>query len=149
MPVMKSLRSFRLDSTDGHVLQVVSDKPIFVPEKLLSKALAAGMVVVDEVPDNIPDDIPDETPEVSDETSESPDDTPDETSEDEQEEEASFLNQALMLIITRGDESDFKGDGTPKVSRVNAELPPEADRVTATQVSDAFAELQESIDLAE
>lgn len=48
MPLMKSLRRFRLASLTGHVINFEPNKPINVPKAVLSEALAAGCALVDE-----------------------------------------------------------------------------------------------------
>jgi hypothetical protein len=142
MPYMKSLREFRLASTAGHVVQVHADRPTFIPDPLVPEALALGMVVVDE------DEISTELDETAEPVELIEEDDDGESGEEETSQEE-YLNQALMRIIVREDPDDFKGDGYPKVARVNAELPPEAERVSGTQVAEAFAVLQEDISLAD
>lgn len=48
MPLMKSLRRFRLASLTGHVINFEPNKPINVPKAVLTEALAAGCAIVDE-----------------------------------------------------------------------------------------------------
>ena len=77
---------------------------------------------------------------------------PAETTENEQVDDGEFrrlLNDALTKILVRNDPDDFKVDGMPKVNKVVAEMPLEAPRPTATEISDAYSELQEDISLAE
>ena len=54
-----------------------------------------------------------------------------ETKEPSPYEQAVALDEALLKIITRDDESDYKKDGTPKANVVVAELAPEIPRPTA------------------
>lgn len=134
MPMMKSLRSFRLASTTGHIIEVEAETPIYVAPAIYREAITAGMVEVDEA---IPQEPEAAEPIVVDETN---------TSEFDQE---AALTQALMRIITRSDESELKNNGVPKTHVVNKELPIEAERATSTQVDETFQKLQESIDLVE
>lgn len=47
MPLMKSLRTFRLATTSGHVVQFVANEPKEVPAAVLSEAMKHGCVPVD------------------------------------------------------------------------------------------------------
>ena len=155
MPVMKSLRAFRLASTaGGHVIEVEANTPVFIPDAIVSEALAAGMTPSD-APAPVAEAAPPAPPEtiVEDEEVELEDEDKVEDEEAAAAEAAAKqaveVEQAVLRLITRGDDNDFKADGTPKVNRVNAELPPEVDRATATQVAEVYERLQENVNLAE
>lgn len=47
MPMMHSLRSFRLSTTTGHVIQFVAKQPTYVPSVAVPEALRAGCAPVD------------------------------------------------------------------------------------------------------
>lgn len=47
MPMMHSLRTFRLPTTTGHVVQFVAKEPTFVPLAAVPEALRAGCVPVE------------------------------------------------------------------------------------------------------
>jgi hypothetical protein len=135
MPMMKSPFDTTINSTLGHCIHPRANEPIWVPPEIVPDAVAKGMSNVDVAPP-----VPVETPEEV--------VAPSET-DDNEALFATELDQALLRIITRKDESDFKKDLTPKVARVIAEMDPGCRRATATEVADAFARLQENINLAE
>lgn len=130
MPMMKSLYDLTLNGTHGHCIAMAANVPIWIPPEAQPQALSLGCQVADEQP--APEEIA----------------APAKT-EDNEAVFAVELDQAIIRIITRKDESDFKNDLTPKVARVIAEMDPGVRRATATEVSDAFLRLQENINLAE
>lgn len=147
MPVMKSLRAFRLATLSGHVIQVPANTPVHIPDGVMSQALAEGMVPTDEpiateavVPTAPP---PAEPPDLSDA------DLDDPVDEDEEPSVDALLEDAIRVVLERADPDDFKADGSPKANVVNAELPLHVDRVSATVVAEAFARMQDDISLAE
>ena len=132
MPLMKSQRDIRLSNTSGHCILVVKDKPVNIPPGLYEEAITSGMV---EVEGPAP-------------TSKEPEKT--ETTEQDPADRQAELDAAILKILTRNDEDDFKKDGTPKATKVVAELALEFEpRPTATEISDAYERLQENFDLAE
>ncbi len=136
MPMMKSLFDTTLNSTLGHCIPCKANVPAWIPPEIVPMAIERGMSVSDS-----PAPVPVEEPA---EQVVAPAETVDN--------EALFtveLDKALLKIITRNDESDFKKDLTPKVAKVIAEMDPGFRRATATEVSNAFEKLQENIDLAE
>ncbi len=134
MPMMKSPFAQTLSTLKGHCLIFEANVPQWVPPGIVSDAIARGIVEAGD----------DEAPEVV----VAPEETSD-NGEDGKEEFEVALDGALLRILTRSDPTDYKGDGTPKVVKVIAEMSPDLRNPTATEVSDAFRELQENIDLAE
>lgn len=130
--LMKSLRDIRLSNTSGHCINVVANEPKLIPKGLVQEALAHGMIEVEGGP----------------ELKTEPD--PDPPKEMDAEERIALLDQAVLKVLTRNDEDDFKKDGTPKATKVIAELDPEFEpRPNATEILDAFERLQENFDLVE
>jgi hypothetical protein len=87
---------------------------------------------------------------VDDEYVEPPVEAPAETTDNDSEDEfAVSLDQAILRLLTRNVDSDFKNDGRPKINAVVAEMDPDVRRPNATEVSDAFERLQENVNLAE
>ena len=131
MPMMKSPFAQTLSTLKGHCLIFEANVPQWVPPAIVSDAIARGIVEAGDA-----------------EVVVAPEETSD-NGEDDKEEFAVALDGALLRILTRSDPTDYKGDGTPKVVKVIAEMSPDLRNPTATEVSDAFRELQENIDLAE
>ena len=132
MPMMKSPYDLRLSSLTGHLIIFTAGEPIHVPDNVVSEALARGVVHSDAEPPVVEEVAAQE-----------------EVSDNGEDEFAGALKEALTRILLRDDASDLKSDGTPKVNKVVAEMDPEYRRPTATEIADAYAELQENIDLAE
>ena len=134
MPLMKSLRDVRLTNTSGHCIPVVANEPKNIPPDLYQVALASGMVECEKAP----------APIVEAEA----DDPADDEITGEAREKA--IEAAVLKLIVRNDEADFKADLTPKVTKVIVELGPEfTPRPTATEVLDAFNRAQDNMALAE
>jgi hypothetical protein len=128
--MMKSLYDLTINGTHGHCIPMEAGVPIWIPPEAQQQATGLGCIVDDESPSPVEIAAPAKT-------------------EDNEAIFAVELDQALLRIITRKDESDFKKDLTPKVARVIAEMDPGVRRATATEVSDAFSKLQENVDLSE
>jgi len=133
MPMMKSQYDQILSTPDGrYSITVKADVPVLIPPVAERYAKSQQMEVVGDAPP---------TPAVE---------APAETTDNEDEDEFSVtLDQAILRLLTRNEESDFKNDGTPKVNSVVEEIGPDVRRPTATEVSDSYQRLQENIDLAE
>lgn len=146
MPVMKSLRSFYFATTTGHCIQVQANVPVHIPDVCVAQAMESGMVPTDEP---LPDANGNPAPAVN--TVEAIPTTPvaEDPDEPDVDDIQAVLDAAVIRILTRNDDSDFKNDGTPKAQRVNAELPPESPRATATEIADAFERCQENFDLVD
>lgn len=136
MPMMKSPFDQQIVSLSGHSPEFKAGKPTWVPDTpmLVEECLTRGVLLCED----------EEKPE--------PVAAPEEKSDNDNDAEAEFvvaLDQALLKILTRDDPADLKSDLTPKVNKVVAEMSPDLRRPTATEIADAYAKLQENIDLAE
>ena len=134
MPMMKSPFDQVIASLYGHRLVFKANESTHVPPACISECMQRGIMLTEEQPP---------VAEVV---------APEEKDDNEADTEADFkvaLDQALLAIITRNDPNDLKGDLTPKLNKVVAEMSPDLRRPTATEVSDAYQALQENIDLAE
>lgn len=136
MPMMKAQFDVQLNSTSGHCINLEAGVPIWIPPALVAEAITNHVAY-------------DSAPNPNEETAE-PEKVVAPTKTDDNK--TSFvveLDQAVTRLIVRNDPTDFKNDGTPKVAKVIAEMDPSFRRVTATEVSEAHARLQENLDLAE
>lgn len=135
MPFMRAPYASEIRSLTGHVLVAQENEVLHVPEEVVPEAVAKGWQPAD-APGKV------EAPaQLSDNVTDSP--------SDDAVSDQVDLDQAVMRVITRNVESDFKGDGVPKLSAVVAELPKDAPRPTAGKVLEAFERLQSNINLAE
>lgn len=57
MPLMISLRNFRLETTKGHVVAFTANEPKFVPDAAVSEAMAAGCAPADKADQPFIDDL--------------------------------------------------------------------------------------------
>jgi len=132
MPMMKSPFDQTIQSPDGmHTILVTANEPIWIPPKVERYARTCRMELVGDAPP-------------------APVAAPVETKDNDDEDEFSVqLDQAILRILTRNEDSDYKNDGTPKVNCVIAEMDPDVRRPTATEVSEAYQRLQENVNLAE
>lgn len=134
MPMMKSQFSQVLASLTGHRIEAPANVPVWIPDGCVKQALSQGFGPATE-------EAPPEPVVVA----------PVEIADNVVDDEDAFdvaLDQAIIRILTRNDPSDYKADLTPKVAKVIAEMSPDLRRATGTEISDAYARLQESIDLA-
>ena len=133
---MISPRDYRLSSLNGTVVNFKRDVPTkFVPSAYL-EAIGCGAYVDED--QEIPDPVQAKENRPS----------PEEAAKLEAEAFASALTLALTAILTRNDPEDFRADGVPKANKVIAEISPEIRRPTATEIADAYADLQETFELA-
>lgn len=136
MPMMISPFTQTINSTTGHCIEFVANKPTHAPDnpQFLEECTARGINVYAGEP---------ATPAPA---------APAPVVDNTVDEEAQFkvgLDQALMRILTRDDPNDLNAQDWPKVMKVTAEMSPDLRRPTATEISDAYKVLQENIDLAE
>lgn len=132
---MKAPYDSEIRSTSGHVLPAKAGDIVWVPPVVEPEARAIGWQPADapaaaavvEAPKPLSDNVP----------------------SDEVDEFQVELDMAVSRIIVRNDPAEFKGDGTPKMNAVVAEMSPDHKRPTATQVADAFERLQENLSLAD
>ena len=156
MSVMISLRNFRLANTSGHCVLVEANTPTMIPDPLRQDAIMAGMIDYNEPLATVPEPIvaAPVAPVAPVPVAAEPVPTPPETVEaptqveDTGVDDAEALSTAVRKLLVRNDPTDFKNDGTPKVIKVVAEMPPECKRPTATQVFAAYEKLQDDPDLA-
>lgn len=110
MPKMHSLRSFRLETTTGHVIEFEAKVPVFVPDAAVPDAMAAGCVPVD--------------------TSEIPfqEDLSRSRVEFVGDVRKSMLYLAVERLIAKNDPKTFDGGGNPKTAPVSDMLGFEVNR---------------------
>lgn len=104
MPEMISLRSFRLASKTGHVVLFEANTPRFVPDAVVSDAMAAGCVPVDKA------DIP------------FYEDVTRAQVEFEGDARRSTIFLAIQAIVESNDIKEFDGGGVPKAEAVSNRL---------------------------
>lgn len=104
MPNMISLRSFRLESTKGHVLQFIAKEPKFVPEAVVSEAMAAGCVMEDATDAPFYDDLSRAKVEFVGDV------------------RKSMIFLAVKRLMEENDHKKFDGSGTPKHEAVSEAL---------------------------
>jgi len=117
MPLMKSLRDFRLATTSGHVIEILANEPKFIPEVAVSEAMKHGCVPVD------PKDIPffdDQTRAKVEFTSDI---------------RASLLYSTIDEIVKENKPAYFTGGGVPKAEEVSKRL---GFDVQQKEVTDAY-----------
>lgn len=117
MPLMKSLRSFRLETTTGHVIEFAANEPIYVPDSAVPFAMQAGCVPEDAA------DLP------------FYEDTSRANVEFQGDVRKSVLYLAVQAVCKKNDSKDFDGAGTPKVAVIAAKLGYE---VNQREVTDAM-----------
>lgn len=135
--LMVSPRDYRLSSLKGVVVNFKADLPVMVVPHVYEECLAIGAQLAEG--ETMPDAPPEKKPHES----------IVEAVKLEAEAKADALDKALRIVIARNDPNDFKADDTPKHPKVIAEMSPEIPRPTATEIADAFAALQDDLDLAE
>lgn len=104
MPMMKSLRTFRLPTLAGHVLQFKADEPREVPESAVKDAMAAGCAFVDASEMPFYDDLSKTKVDFSGDL------------------RKSALYLVLKSIAEENDTKNFDGGGVPKQSVVSEHL---------------------------
>lgn len=141
MPMMICPFDQQIISLTGHSPIFEANVPTWVPDAkgLTEECLARGVKVYDGPPP-----APVET--------QLDDAAPKEKSDNGNDAKAEYavaLDGALMRILMRDDPNDLSAQLVPKVTKVTAEMSPDLQRPTATEISDAYQRLQENIDLAE
>lgn len=105
MPTMISLRTFRLETTKGHIVSFVAKEPKFVPDAVVSEAMAAGCVPADESDQPFYDDLSRAHVEFTGDV------------------RKSMLYLAIKSVVDKNDVTkDFDGAGVPKHEAVSAAL---------------------------
>lgn len=135
MPYMKAPYPSEIRSLSGHCLVAEADQVVWVPDVVVPEAQMIGWQ-----PADAPEEV--EAPEqLSDNVTKSPGDVEDEFQVE--------LDQAVLRVITRNVDSDFKADGVPKLNAVVSEMSPDVKRPTAGQILKSYEKLQSNINLAE
>lgn len=124
MPEFISLRSFRLETTLGHIVQFERSVPKFIPEVVVPFAMAAGCVPVDSA------DIP------------FYDDKARTTVEFNGDIRRSLIYIAVKHCVTKNDSKDFDGSGVPKASVLTTRLGFEVGRKEAVDVFQQYTTLK-------
>lgn len=139
--MMVSGRDYRLSSLFGFVINFKAGIPHRVLPMCYAEAVAAGCYEAED------QSALDPVPEVDSEKKKQEDAA--EAAKLAAENKTKALNEALIAILTRNNPDDFKNDGTPKIQKVVAEMSPEIERPTSTEIVAAYEVLQENFDLAE
>lgn len=142
---MLSYRDYRLSSLSGWVQQFKRGIPARVPPQAIGEALDAGCEIVQDDPMPVVHTPPVVTAPVDIKTV-VVNETVVENTQDPRE---ASIDDAIRLLLVRGDGLDFKNDGTPKILSVSKECGNIDPKPTATEVSDRFIALQDDISLAE
>lgn len=98
MPQMKSLRKFTLFTTKGHCIAFEPNEPKFVPDDVITEAMAAGCAPVDAA----------DVPFIEDQARAK--------IEFQGDIRKSMIYMAVKTIVERNDPKDFDGSGTPKTA---------------------------------
>lgn len=131
MPNMISLRSFRLASLTGHVVQFEAKKPTFVPDAAVSEAMAAGCVPENESDIPFYEDVDRAKVEFTGDV------------------RKSMLYLAAQAVAKRNNPKDFDGGGTPKTQVVADMLGYEVSREELLSVYQQYLQVQqENLDYA-
>jgi len=139
MPWMRAPYTSVVNSLTGHCIAAAADEIVHVPEDVFEEAKGIGWVL-HEAP-------------AEEETVEAPKQLSDNVTESPSVEVDDFqveLDQAVLRVITRNLESDFKPDGKPKVNSVVAEMSPDVkQRPTAGQIGKTFERMQDNVNLSD
>ena len=139
MPWMRAPYTSVVNSLTGHCIAAAADEIVHVPEDVFEEAKGIGWVLR-------------EAP-AEEETVEAPKQLSDNVTESPSVEVDDFqveLDQAVLRVITRNLESDFKPDGKPKVNSVVAEMSPDVKkRPSAGQIGKTFERMQDNVNLSD
>lgn len=124
MPDFISLRSFRLDSTTGHVAVFEANTPRFIPDALVPAAMAAGCVPVDQK------DVP------------FYEDTSRAKVEFVGDVRKSMVYLAVKHVVAANNPKEFDGGGTPKTAVIAGLLGYEVSRKELVDVFQQYMQLQ-------
>ena len=123
MPLMISLRDFRLESTKGHVLLFSANEPKDVPDALVSEAMAAGCGMANASDTPFYDDLSRARVEFTGDV------------------RKSMIYLAIQAIVVKNDvKKDFDGSGTPKAESVSEAL---GFDVVQSEVTDVFQQFMQ------
>lgn len=122
MPQMISLRTFRLESTKGHIVRFEAKVPRFVPDAIVPEAMAAGCVPTDESEIPFYEDLSRAKVEFQGDI------------------KRSMVYLAIKSLAQKNDSKDFDGGGYPKTKVVADLLGFEVER---QMVIDLYQEYQQ------
>lgn len=135
--MMQTNRDFRLSSLHGYVVNFKANVPERVPPQCYIEAIGIGAVECKEQP---------EAPQVEEKQ---PHPTLIVAAELEAEAFDTYVTQACLALIAKGDEQDFKADGYPRIDAVVRELAPQCTRPTAGDVMRIYDSLRDDASLIE
>lgn len=134
---MTTNRDFRLSSLSGPVINFKKDVPTRVAPNVYAEAVAIGAIDCD----------PEEHPPADAPAPKVPDPRIAEAAKLEAEAKVSYIKQACLILMERGDSTDFKADGYPKANKLIAELAPQCPHPKAQEIQEVFDGLRENVDL--
>lgn len=134
---MTTNRDFRLSSLSGPVINFKKDVPTRVAPNVYAEAVGIGAIDCD----------PEEHPPAETSAPKEPDPSIAIAAKEEAEAKVSYIKQACLILMERGDATEFKADGYPKANKVIAELAPQCPHPTAQEIQEVFDDLRKNVDL--
>lgn len=134
---MTTNRDFRLSSLSGWVVNFKKDVPERVPPNVYAEAVGIGAIDCD----------PEEHPPAEITPPKEPHPSIAEAAKLEGEAKKDYIKQACLILMERGDSTEFKADGYPKANKVIAELAPQCPHPTAQEIQEVFDDLRKDVDL--
>lgn len=117
MPLMLSLRTFRLETTMGHIIEVKGKEPTYIPPECVDEAAKRGMTYVDNADANVYDDLSRSKADVHGEL------------------RKSILFLAVKSVAADNNAKDFTAGGLPKTAVIEGRVGFE---VTAAEIRDVY-----------
>lgn len=124
MPLMISLRKFRLESTTGHCIQFEPREPVYVPDVAVSDAMKAGCVPAEEADIPFHEDLSRAKVEFVGDV------------------RSSMIYLAIDAIVKRNNSKDFDGGGVPRQALINDTLGFETTRKEIVQVYQQYMQVK-------
>ena len=140
--LMKTNRDYRLSSLSGRVINFKADVPVKVHPFAYLEAISIGAVVTDEQEAPVLGKGPEEAKHVIHESVA-------EAARLEHAAKIEEIEKAIVVLIKRGDNTEFKADGYPKAKNVLDVLAPHVPKPTATEIQEVFDDMRNDVQYAD
>jgi hypothetical protein len=135
-------RDYRLSSLSGNVVNFKANVPTLVHPFAYKEAIGIGAVPA-------PDEPEPEMVEKIEEVRHPVHESVAEAAKLEHEAKLGAIENAIVVLMKRGDNTDFRADGYPKANKVLEEMPPNVNRATATEIQQVYDDMRDDVNYAD
>lgn len=135
-------RDYRLASLSGNVVNFKANEPAMVHPFAYKEAIAIGAVPAEDEPEVELGPGPKSDQQTIHESVA-------EAAKLETEAKMDAIERAIVVLMQRGEQTDFRADGYPRAAPIQEEIPKAIGRVTAQEIVAVFDEMRDDVNYAD